>query len=157
MITGDKLTTFVFGLPALLGGIGVIGVIWYELAQPQGIVSYYGEKLADGITAMCLVGLALFLADALARLAPQLRGSRSRVAMVALAAVVVVCVGWVVGAGVLEPPQADAITPSTQTVAAARTDREWKGVPLPFWQTPGHNFGHDRALSALRGFGLRGT
>ena len=37
---------------------------------------------------MCLVGLALFLADALARLAPQLRGSRSHVAMVALAAVV---------------------------------------------------------------------
>ena len=81
-----------FGLPALLGGIGVIGVIWYELAQPAGVVSYYGEKLADGVTAMCLVGLALFLADLLAgaftHLEPQLRGSRSRVAMVALAAVV---------------------------------------------------------------------
>jgi len=39
------------------------------------------------VTALCLVGLALFVADALARYMPQLRRSRSRVVLIGLAAV----------------------------------------------------------------------
>jgi len=86
VVTGDKLTTFLFGIPALFGGLGVVGVYWYEVAS-HGYVSYYGEKLADAVTAVCLVGLALFVADALARYTPQLRQSRARAALVGLAAV----------------------------------------------------------------------
>jgi hypothetical protein len=53
--------------------------------------------------------------------------------VVAVAVVVVGCVvGCVVGAAALEVPHAVAVTPSTQTIAAARTDRERKGVTLPF-------------------------
>jgi hypothetical protein len=52
--------------------------------------------------------------------------------VVDVAAEVVGWVGWVVGAAALELAHADAITPSTQTIAAARTDRESKGVTIPF-------------------------
>jgi hypothetical protein len=86
VVTGDKLTTFVFGIPAVGGGLGVIGVYWYEIAS-HGYISYYGEKLADAVTALCLIGLALFVADVLSRYTPQLRQSRSRVVLVGLAAV----------------------------------------------------------------------
>jgi hypothetical protein len=47
-------------------------------------------------------------------------------------AVAEVVVGCVVGAAALEVPHAVAIPPSTQTIAPARTDRERKGVTLPF-------------------------
>jgi hypothetical protein len=86
VVTADKLTTFVFGIPAVGGGLGVIGVYWYEIAS-HGYISYYGEKLADAVTALCLIGLALFVADVLSRYTPQLRQSRSRVVLVGLAAV----------------------------------------------------------------------
>jgi hypothetical protein len=49
--------------------------------------------------------------------------------VVAVAAVVVGCV---VGAAALEVPHAVAVTPSTQTIAAARTERERTEVTLPF-------------------------
>ena len=88
-ITGDRLTTFVFGVPAVFGTLGVIGVYWYEVSQPGGAVSYYGEKLADAVTALCLVGLALFLADALSRGARHLRLSRSQYVTVGFAAVLI--------------------------------------------------------------------
>ena len=83
VVTGDKLTTFVFGTPAVFG---LVGVYWYEVAT-NGYVSYYGEKLADAATALSLVGLAIFLAEVLSKYTPQLRQSRSRIALVGLAAV----------------------------------------------------------------------
>ena len=51
--------------------------------------------------------------------------------VVEVGAEVVGCVGGVVGAAALEPAHAEAITPSTQTIAATRTDREREGVTLP--------------------------
>ena len=64
-----------FGVPAVLGGVGVIGVIAYNISShARGTsVGYYGEKLGDAVAAVSLVGLALLLADALSRSAPQLR------------------------------------------------------------------------------------
>ena len=51
------------------------------------MIGYYGEKLGDAVGAASLVALALLAADALARVAPQLRESRARIALVGLAAV----------------------------------------------------------------------
>ncbi len=92
VVTGDQLITLVFGAPAVLGTLGVIGVMAYNIsssAKPNapGTVGYYGQKLGDAVAAFALVGLALLLADALARSAPRLRVSRFQGAMVGLAAV----------------------------------------------------------------------
>ena len=90
--TGESLPTFVFGLPAVLGVAGVIGVIAYNLAASTAnppTVSYYGQKLGAAMIAFSFVGLALLFADAVSTFAPRMRASRSRsrVLLVGLAAV----------------------------------------------------------------------
>ena len=91
VLTHETVVTFVFGAPAVAGGLGVIALIAYEIAStPFGqvaAVSYYGEKLGDVVAAVSLIGLALLLADAVSRFTPQLRESRSRALLVGMAAV----------------------------------------------------------------------
>jgi hypothetical protein len=91
VITHETVISFVFGAPAIAGGLGVIALVAYELSStPVGgvaAVSYYGEKLGDVVAAASLVALALLLADAMSRITPQLRQSRSRGVLVGLAAV----------------------------------------------------------------------
>ena len=91
ILTHETLVSFVFGAPAIAGGLGVIALVAYEIAStpPGGVaaVSYYGEKLGDVVAAASLIGLALLLADAMSRAAPHLFVSRSRALLVGLAAV----------------------------------------------------------------------
>ena len=66
VLTGDRLTTFVFGVPAVFGTLGVIGVYWYEVSQPRRRGELLRREARRRGRLRCrLVGLALFLADAL--------------------------------------------------------------------------------------------
>jgi hypothetical protein len=93
IVTRETVISFIFGAPAVAGGVGVIALIVYEIASTKAgqvaAVSYYGEKLGDVIAAASLIGLALLLADAMSKLTPHVRESRSRQWLAGVAAVLV--------------------------------------------------------------------
>ena len=65
VLNSDLATNFIISAPAILGGGAVLAVVVYE-SQSAGGVSYYGQKFAAGLFAVCLLVLACVLASDLA-------------------------------------------------------------------------------------------
>ena len=58
----DRWTNLIVGAPAVLGGIAVTVLAAFE-ARSSGVVSYYGQKFAAGVFAVCVTVLAVVVAS----------------------------------------------------------------------------------------------
>ena len=126
VLTRESLPTLLLGAPALFGAVGVIALIAYELGQPQGVVSYYGEKAGDALAAFSLVGLALLLADALSKIVPRLVGSRVQAVLVGVAAVLASVAVFQVN-GYVGPRQSEIAT--GQAAPGFLAHAQWTSLP----------------------------
>lgn len=113
--TGERAVSAAVCSLGLVGIMAVVAVVAYQVAS-EGQVMYYGEKLATGVAAACLIALTLLVAEWVAR------HRRSSTAVAVLASIAVLQLTGYVG------PQWRRLA-AEQAASGFRAHEEWMTSP----------------------------